>query len=501
MNEISQEVSDIERNLGVAFPNSYKDFLLENRKSNLANGLPIFGLSIDSEIDSVWGATETLRLARPDLPYKYIAIRFLDSRALCIEIDNSKAEDPLFEINLTNDESPKRIHESFGKYIKECEKSEEEIDEAFSRIINLFNHDLKIYDRNGKGELIESIPFKARDWRIMRSSVHDQVVGLTAIRYNEEFNGLEVDVFISTDHPNYESGHGIRALMMLLLSDAYKNGATMEMRFTRFIIGQGRVTDKIPNNLVNLFKENKISLSKYAEGIITHSEAVNLYAAILGIKDDLKGKIREHEKEGRLSLQGLCYIVCSRLWTIEEASWILLNCPRPEGVLFGKDIPEDRIRYLESLSYGRTTLAMTRFRSKLENNIFEKEIESVVEVNGLIWMVIPRQSCELDWSISPDSIQIKPEERIAVLSRPRRISPNEEQLIEEDLLALTLNAKDGSKKFLLYSSDFLNIKNYIEIINRIRDKKDTQLIILPLSCKELDEEVNDRMAKARVVRA
>jgi hypothetical protein len=37
------------------------------------------------------------------------------------------------------------------------------------------------------------------------------------------------------------------------------------------------------------------------------------------------------------------------IWTVEEATWILTNASRPEGVLMGINLPESRLRYLESL--------------------------------------------------------------------------------------------------------------------------------------------------------
>jgi hypothetical protein len=335
----------------------------------------------------------------------------------------------------------------------------------------------------------------------MRSSVHDQIVGLTAFRHNEGFNGLEVDVFISTDHPDYEPGHGVRALMILLLSDAYKNGATMEIRFTRDDSKtEERVPDRIPNQLMTLFKENKIDLSKHEEGIITHNESVNLYASILGITNELKERIKKYEAEERLSLQGVCYIISSRLWTIEEATWILFNCPRPEGVLFGRDVPEDRMKYLESLSYGRAALAVTKFRNKLENNISENEGDSLLEVDGPLWKIVPKQPSEIDWSISSETVGIIPEEKITVLSRSSRVMPNENQLITEDVNTLISNTKDDSRKFLLYSSDFSKVSNFKEIANRIKYRADIEILLLPFNSKELDEKVNEKMSKARVLR-
>jgi hypothetical protein len=501
MNEIHKELADIEKHLGVTFPESYRKFL-EEEGSGLIYGLPIYGLPASQNIDSVWGATEALRLARPDIPSNYVVIRFMDSRALCIDLINN-GKDTLVEINLIGNEQPKKIHDSFALYLEEGKRSEDEINRALRRIENLFRYEnIKEYDHKSDPESkSKRLPFKAKDWRVMRSSVHDQIVGLTAFRHNEKFNGLEVNVFISTDHPDYEPGHGVRALMMLLLSDAYKNGATMEIRFTRHDPKKGeRVPDRIPKHLMTLLGENKIRLSRYEEGIITHNESVNLYASILGITNELKERIKKYEAEERLSLQGVCYIISSRLWTIEEATWILFNCPRPEGVLFGRDVPEDRMKYLESLSYGRAALAVTKFRNKLENNISENEGDSLLEVDGPLWKIVPKQPSEIDWSISSETVGIIPEEKITVLSRSSRVMPNENQLITEDVNTLISNTKDDSRKFILYSSDFSKVSNFKEIADRIKSKTDIEILLLPFNSKELDEEVNEKMSKARVLR-
>jgi hypothetical protein len=157
---------------------------------------------------------------------------------------------------------------------------------------------------------------------------------------------------------------------------------------------------KFPKPFAGLFEENHIRLSKFGEGIITHDESVSLYASLLGISTKLKEKIRIYEAEKRLSLQGLCYIISSRIWTIEEVSWILFNCPRPEGVLFGKDLPEDRMRYTESLGYGRAAIALTKFKNKLENNVSENEGDSLVEADNRIWVITPKLPSEIDWLAS-----------------------------------------------------------------------------------------------------
>lgn len=494
---MTEQIKSLENQLGLSLPESYKRFLEEDKV--LINGLPIYGVSTTYYDYTVFTATQSLRFARPGLPETYLVVRFLENRALCLDLSRIWNGDcPLIEIEIDRHENLKELGISFGQYVEMASQGEVEINRALRRVSNLFkSREIKSYEHNAKNN---KVPFKARDWKVIRSCVHDYVTGLSAFRHNEQFNGLEVDVFIATDHPDYEPGHGIKALTLLLLSDAYKNGASMEFRFTRYDHNsQTRVKDRIPHQLVNLFNENGVTLSKKEQGIITQFEAVSLYAHLVGLTTDVIEKIKEYQNEERLSLKGVCFLISSRLWAIDEAKWILFNTPRPEGILFGRDVPEDRLKYEESLSFGRAAVAVSKLRQKLENSIVN-EGDTTAQIENQLFHIISHQPAELDWSITTPNVQLNEGEEITVLSRPRRFFPKLNQLIEDDLKPLLSSLKNANKKFLLYSEDFMEVKNYKELAQEVKKQNNIEILALPFTTNELDDEVNKRMRKAKVIR-
>ena len=248
-----------------------------------------------------------------------------------------------------------------------------------------------------------------------------------------------------------------------------------------------------------LNNDNGISLSKLKEGIITHFEVANLYAKLIGLNSDDVAKINEFEMQERLSLQGVCYLISSKLWALDEAKWILFNTTRPEGVLFGRDVPEDRLKFEESLSFGRAAIAISKLRNKLENNI-EQEGDSTVQIENQLFHIVPNQFAELDWSITTPKVQINKGEEITVLSRPRRFFPLVNQLVEDDVKPLLLTSKQANKKFLLYSEDFIKVDKFKELTLEVKKRTNIEILVLPFTTNEIDDEVNTRMRRAKVIR-
>lgn len=491
-----EQISFIETELQIRVPASYKDFLLSER-SDGAFGLPILGLPATYELSSTLGATSLLRTIRPEL-INYLAIRVLDDRMLCLDLTKGNHIDaPLVEVNIGSKEQPTTVHNSFSNYLRESEQSKEEVEYGLRRIKNLYSNKLvKQYthsDKEGK------VPFKARDWRVHRCCVHDLVVGLTAFRYNETFNGTEVDVFLTTDHSDYEEGHGAKALMTLIFSDAYRNGTSMEVRFTRFDSKKReRVPDSIPKNLRLTLNSFGIKLQKQNEGIITHEESINIFSSLLGIQNDVKIKIKELETKNEATLQGICFLINSRVWTIEQINWLILNADRVKGIIFGRDNPENRINYFESLSFGRCALALTKLKEKMEISSDEDVNEVEVETKGAFFQLTSSKSCSIDWLPNNEYFDIEGGETITVISRPRNYWLNLDEQISEDVNAIKNETK---KKIILYNSDILNHTNFISSFQSFNKIADLNFLIVPFSSEELDEEVISKMKKARTYRA
>lgn len=479
-------------------PRSYLEFL-ENEDTYHINGLPLFVPGEDGPMEDMLGLLEAMR---PDLPSRYIPIRLLDTRFLCLCLTDEKKtlEDAsLVEIDLAVTDPPRKVHPSFKKYYDDSKEFERRRDGAFRRIkwhLESAKRQRKLYGHKNGGYLPRN-----KDWRTIRSCVHDLVVGLATIRHDEEFNGLDVDVFLCTDHPSYEAGYGIRALTLLLLSDAYRNGATMAMRFARYSAKEGkRVAERIPRELLQLATGLGVDLKKVYEGVVSHEESLELYSALVGLSPAVRKNIQPHVGRGTFSLPGLCFLISARIWSLEETSWILLNDPRPEGVLFGEDKPEDRLYYMASVQHGRAALLASHLRQRLMLNADESGGECFVEIDGPKWLYRPTQPVTVDWTASSKSVRFGAGEVIAVYPNPHRPLPQETKRIVEDVKRLYGLKKVEKENIVLYSAEFGNVPNIKKIVEEILKKTGILLLISPFSCNELDEEVKRRMTRARLVR-
>jgi hypothetical protein len=495
------QVHLIEELLGISLPLSYARFL-SGYGSALVNGLPILGLPISPNISSVWGATELLKCWRPDLepdPKYFVAIRLLDVRALCLDLRGEPKDDaPLVEIYMKETgKLPERVHESFERYLKEGSIDERRIERALQQIEKrrLEIGEQASYNHKDGGKFPRS-----HRWRTLRSCVHDQVVGLTAIRYNRELNGLLIDVFIATDHPSYESGNGVRALTMLILSDAYRNGGSMGLTFTPNV-NKG----KVPDELANLATQCGISLEHISEGKISHEEATSLFASLTGLPSEVQELVRNLHVAGAITLEGLSYVIASGIWTIEEATWILKNSPRPEGVILGSDFPESRILYLESLSYGRAALAIARLQERILEELREglspeqQEImHCLVEAQNDFCILRSSGEFSLPWLIDGSEVTVLPNQSLKVLPRPQ-MAYDKAQV--EDYIKLFQRKEKGSDiRILLVSAELKDTSDIKGILETALRNNGIYLLIPPITCGELNDDVDKRMARARLVR-
>ena len=486
--------------LGAPLPASYVRFLSE-RGSALVNGLPILGFPLSPDLSSVWGATELVRVARPDLPQSLIAIRLLDTRALCLDLYQETQDDaPLVEVNLDKqDIPPVRVHDSFEKYLKEGDRTQKRIERMLQQLEKRRTESPEQagYDHTEKGKLP-----RPHRWRTLRSCVHDQVVGLTAVRYKPELNGLLIDAFMATDHPNYEEGHGVRALTMLILSDAYRSGGSMRLTFTPNVNG-----GKVPVELMDLATQYGISLERAAQGEVSHKEATNLFAALIGLPSEVQELVRNLQEAGALTLEGLSYVIASGIWTIEEAIWILTNAPRPEGILLGADFPESRLLYLESLSYGQAALAMTRLQQRILVGLREEvspeqqeDIYCLIEPKGNFFILRSNREFHLPWLIDDSKVVVQPTQSLVVLPRPHLPISDDKAWLEVNTKLLQEEGIGGDIEVLLVSAELKDLDDIQKISKEVLQNRGIHLLFPSFTCSELDEEVKERMARARVVR-
>ncbi len=188
-------------------------------------------------------------------------------------------------------------------------------------------------------------------WRPYRFCVQDVVIGLVVVRHSLENNCLEVDVCLTSDVPEYEPGSGARMTSAFLLSEAYKCGGTMEIRFSEYVEG-GRV----PAALCRLARDLDVDLSHVAEGRITPSEARQFYMVLTGFSDALHNRIVALSRQGRLSQERACYVVHHGVWTRSEVESIVFGSQHPDSIFSGDTLPEQRHLYMQDILHARAAI-------------------------------------------------------------------------------------------------------------------------------------------------
>jgi len=251
----------------------------------------------------------------------------------------------------------------------------------------------------GEEKKAKTIHLEKHDWRTRVFRVTDYIVGLTSFRYNTLQSCLEVDAFWSGDLAGYEKGQAIRNLAIAILSEASALTGSLALAFTEDIResektgkvmqrgwrkiaerlpelqkqeaekSYGRISCPVPQELVDFASQHQISLSQSYNGIITHQEGLEIFWAALGWPEHLQAKIDELEEKGYLTKQALASVIYSGIWSKEEAVWFFENAPRPEAILLGSDLPEDRLYYTESLAWARSAYLANLLKAKISTDL------------------------------------------------------------------------------------------------------------------------------------
>ena len=116
-----------------------------------------------------------------------------------------------------------------------------------------------------------------QDWKPIRFAVRDVLLGAVVLRHDEKNNIVLVDVCVSEDPYEIEGYSGTKIATIFILSEAYKYGSSMGIRFTSDF---GNQPSKVPGQIFDLTFDYGVELKKASEGVITPKEARHLYLAL-----------------------------------------------------------------------------------------------------------------------------------------------------------------------------------------------------------------------------
>ena len=352
-------------------------------------------------------------------------------------------------------------------------------------------------------------------WRPYRFCVQDVLFGATVVRHAREHNCLEVDVFLTVEVPQYEPDSGARWLALFLLSEAYKCGGSMEIRFTQHVEGK-----RIPFSLCQLAEsiDSPFQQESIDQGCIPPQEARDLFANLTGFSPGLRERIDELDAQRRLSIERVCYSIHHGVWTLDEIESIVLSSPYPDMVLSGEIQPEQRHLYSHVLFEARSGLLggfLDRKMALREHadesgaafDLEDDERNIIIEFEAAIhgkWYSCPDESMPVPWLLGGKEHSVNPNDNIVVLIRARDATGIKRRLTSDiDLVGERAVQSIGEQYFVLVPFDFndphISDDERQALINRAQSKQ-VGIMVCPESISTMDAEVRKRLMSSRIMR-
>lgn len=508
------EIRECEERLRVLFPPSYRAFL--KRYGSLVQGeLVILGLGVPSFLlPSVECAIQVTRATHPDAPPGLVPIHLIQPGIFaCIDCNPSMATQTEPSVIIWDITMPiptqqwDKVATSFGVYLYRLIAQKDWRARAIRRldwhVQEFFKAHQYSHAKGGK------LP-RNHEWRPYRYCIQDVLFGTTVVRHNREENCLDVDVFLTANIPEYDALAGAQALTTFLLSEAYKCGGTMELRFTR------EVEDgQVPAELRALAHRYDIHFRDAARGRITPDEAKALYAALTGFSPALQEQINALERAGRIKMARACYAIHHGVWSREQIEMIALGSQRPDSVLAGLVQPHQRHLYAHDLLHARAALLggmldrqlarrerrdATGTAYDLEDDIRPLEITfdgdyyakgyRSDELIGVPWLHDQSRS-----------IEIQAGSLFYVLVRARDAADMLLHLESDLRLARQLRDQRGQPVFILVPNDFTTLPD--GFAQRLLEQAETlkiRLMVCPETVLTFDADAAERLARSRILR-
>jgi hypothetical protein len=157
------------------------------------------------------------------------------------------------------------------------------------------------------------------------------------------------------------------------------------------------------------------------------------------------------------------------------------------------------------LSYGRAALAIARLQERIleemrgELSADEQEnIQCPIENQKDFFILRSNREFSLPWLIDSSRVKVQPNQSLRVLPRP--LKAYDEAQIADFIKLFQGKKNDGDIRILLASSEIRDIRKIDEISKKILQENGIYLLMPPITCSELDDDVDKRMARARLVR-
>lgn len=494
------QVEELERVAGITIPQEFRQFLLAVNGCVIPGRLQILGL--DALTDRSASLEEALALLRFGfgLTTHLLPIEDLQDGLWAVLDCSPKGGGAVQEMVVSASGTGVRSRQhypSFNAYFRRRLNRPPDWEAIAQRTLReriaefQKRHD---YSHRGKGKLPRN-----HDWRPYRFCIQDVVFGSTVVRHSRELNCLEVDVFLTAEVQSYDPLAGAMALTRFILSEAWKCGGTMEVRFSNVVEG-----GHVPAALCKLAERYGIQLSGSR---VKPNEARSLYAALTGFSAPALDRLKVLEAFERLSVAQACYLVHQNLWTVTQVEF-LLSSELPEIPLRGLVSPLQRLLWNYGLQRARgaglagllmRTLAKRSTHTsgnqatEMEDDVIPLRVSIVAEFDVL--EIVADEPLTLPWTIDGPN-ELAPGKRAWVFVRSWSIAelPLIEAFIDQQELGADFHA-------LLVAKDFESLPTDVQ--DRCQDavsQLGVSLLVAPETTDALDSDAMPKMTRARLLR-
>jgi hypothetical protein len=498
---------------GTRLPQAYVDFIFEVG-SSVIDGYALHGLPTAESPVSVVEATFVLRKCRPDLPEDLIPIAFNGKRALCLVSDRDEPDPQLAEVDLTGKTFPEArpLGRSFTQWRHAHAETAARFQVAWNRV-----RARQAETRHGRA---------ATQWTAVIDRVADYVVGLAAFRLNEGHGALEIDEFFPIDQPHIQPGEALKTLLNEVFARARDYTGSLNLIFTwdpredadgKILDAQAeararRLPSVIPPSIRQFAERHSIKFTE--DGKVNHEEALQLWLALSGLSPTTLRRIAESEQAGFIGRDIVAEVISTDVWSNTEVDWLFDNASRPEGVVVGSDVPEDRLYYLDSLNWGRAVILARRFRQAVLADLTQgqstEELEGREEYcsltpSGEMWKLQSNKSFRLPdtWFLDQSSgtVEILADTSLTILSRPQWPTRLDADMSCVGRWVQRLQLQAASPNALLLSYEFRTRQDYAVALSPIvkaAARRGVHVLCAPTRMETfLDRDIERRMKRAR----
>jgi hypothetical protein len=139
-----------------------------------------------------------------------------------------------------------------------------------------------------------------------------------------------VEEFVTCDVPHLATHEANRALIAVMLCDAFQSGGTMEIRFGP----QGKEWE-VPSPLQRFARTQGLNAGKEDPNAITPAEARKLFLAVTPMPEELRTRCAVVIDRGAVTPERLCFTLMSGTWGALELAYVLATSSRVESILKG----------------------------------------------------------------------------------------------------------------------------------------------------------------------